>query len=80
MKTQTAEEFVRPFIKDVTETQLQLMESYTTTQIEALRERLKEATLPMTINDEPTNLVTMTKGSIDQVINNFLKELTNGKR
>ena len=85
MKTQTAEEYLKEkdsldcFWTESDEDICKVFNEFATTQIEALRERLKETTLPMTINDEPTNLVTMTKGSIDQVINNFLKELSDGK-
>jgi hypothetical protein len=46
-----------------------LINQHTTTQIEALRERLKEGI-------HPENLVAL---RTDQVINQFLKELSDGK-
>jgi hypothetical protein len=64
MKTQTAEEYFNKNYKSSTVNVVEMMKGYTTTQIEALRERLKQ--------NAPSNLA---EHSIDETINNFLKEI-----
>ena len=87
MNTQTAEELSQKFlnlyhsftISDEWEGNLQddatkIALEHTTTQIEALRERLKE---PIEL---PNGVLSyLCDDSIDQVINQFLKELSDGK-
>jgi hypothetical protein len=75
MKTQTAEEYLRKKVRLIGDkgtlkiNQLSfILNNYTTTQIESLRERLVESALSG--HD---------KFRINQTINNFLKEINDGK-